>query len=221
MATKYEMIMDLPLFKGVGKDHVSLFLEKTHLNFINFNPGDTVVEEGEDVRMVRFVISGEVNIIHTIGDLGLLVEERAGFGRVLGAARLFGFDTGYPYKVVAATRISIMEFSKEQYMNLINSDRIYLLNYLNYLSLRAQRPTMSTSRYWKGTILNKIRRLIFLLTDPNCKSVKILGDDFALAQYCGCTSEEIDAWKDRLSASGFAECDEDTVNIFSRSAFLE
>lgn len=221
MATMYEMIMDLPLFKGVGKEQVSLFLEKTHVNFRNYNGGEEIVERGEEVRMVRFVISGEVNILHEISDIDLKVEERAGFGRVLGAARLFGFDTGYPYRVVAATRASILEFSKDQYMNLLNSDRIYLLNFLNYLSLRAQRSVMSLSRYGRGDIGSRVRQMVFLLTDQGAKTVRILGDDFTLAQYCGCTSDEVDAWKASLERLQIAECDEDTIKINSRSLFLE
>ncbi|MDE6143106.1 MAG: cyclic nucleotide-binding domain-containing protein, partial [Muribaculaceae bacterium] len=132
--------MDLPLFKGVGKDHISLFLEKTNIGFHNYESGERIVETGDVVRMVRFIISGEVRIIHRLEEASLTVEERCGFGKVLGADRLFGMETGYPYDVVAVGKTSVMEFSKEQYINLLHSDNIYMLNFFNYLSLRAQRP---------------------------------------------------------------------------------
>ncbi len=220
MATMYEMIMDLPLFKGVGKDHISLFLEKTNIGFRNYNGGEILADIGESVRMVRFVISGEVNIIHRLEDVGVTVEERAGFGRVLGADRLFGLDTGYPYRAVAVTRTSIMEFSKEQYINLLHSDNIYMLNFFNYLSLRAQRPVDAIKRYCNGTINSRVRQLVCVLTEPGAKGVVINGSDEALAEYCDTTEEYIREWKHEIQMEMFAECDSETIRILSRGRFL-
>lgn len=216
----YEMIMDLPLFKGVGKDHISLFLEKTNIGFRNYNGGEILADIGESVRMVRFVISGEVNIIHRLEDVGVAVEERAGFGRVLGADRLFGLDTGYPYRAVAVTRTSIMEFSKEQYINLLHSDNIYMLNFFNYLSLRAQRPVDAIKHYCNGTINSRVRQLVCVLTDPGAKGVVINGSDEALAEYCDTTEESIREWKHEIQMEMLAECDSETIRILSRGRFL-
>ena len=101
MSTMYEMIMDLPLFKGVGKDQVSLFLEKTNVGFSNYNDGDTVIALGEEATMVKFVISGSVKIIHSLASCPIMIEEYCDPGRVLGADRLFGMTTGYPFWVKA------------------------------------------------------------------------------------------------------------------------
>lgn len=220
MATMYEMIMDLPLFKGVGKDHISLFLEKTNIGFRNYNGGEILADIGESVRMVRFVISGEVNIIHRLEDVGVTVEERAGFGRVLGADRLFGLDTGYPYRAVAVTRTSIMEFSKEQYINLLHSDNIYMLNFFNYLSLRAQRPVDAIKHYCNGTINSRVRQLVCVLTEPGAKGVVINGSDESLAEYCDTTEEYIREWKHEIQMEMLAECDSETIRILSRGRFL-
>lgn len=220
MTTMYEMIMDLPLFKGVGKDHISLFLEKTNIGFRNYNGGEILADIGEAVRMVRFVISGEINIIHRLEDVGVTVEERTGFGKVLGADRLFGLDTGYPYRAVAATRTSIMEFSKEQYINLLHSDNIYMLNFFNYLSLRAQRPVDAIKRYCHGSINSRVRQLLCVLTDPGAKGVVINGSDEALAEYCDSTEEAIREWKHEIQMEMLAECDSETIRILSRGRFL-
>jgi cyclic nucleotide-binding domain len=221
MTTMYEMIMDLPLFKGVGKDHVSLFLEKTNIGFRNYNGGEVLADVGEAVRMVRFVISGEINIIHRLEGAGVTVEERTGFGKVLGADRLFGLDTGYPYKAVAVTRTSIMEFSKEQYINLLHSDNIYMLNFFNYLSLRAQRPVDAMKRYCHGGIGSRVRQLVCVLTDPGAKGVVVNGSDEALAEYCATTEEAIRDWKHKIRMEMLAECDSETIRILSRGRFLE
>lgn len=221
MATMYEMIMDLPLFKGVSKDHVSQFLEKTNIGFRNYHGGEIIADIDQQVRMVRFVISGEVNIVHPVEDAGISVEERAAFGKVLGADRLFGIDTNYPYKAIAIDKSSIMEFSKEQYVNLLQTDRIYMLNFFNYLSLRAQRPIDSVMRYCRGDIMSRLCQLVCVMTDPVAKSVTINGSNEALGRYCSASILDIHSLKQRLTDEGIAECDANAIFIRSRERFLD
>ncbi len=221
MSTMYEMIMDLPLFKGVSKDQVSLFLEKTHIGFKNYSVGEILAEMGEPVNMVRFVISGDISLIHPLDGVGITIEERSGFGKVLGADRLFGMATGYPYNAVAKTKTSIMEFSKAQYVNLLHSDRIYMLNFFNYLSLRAQRPIDSSVKYCHGDIMSRMCLLVSMMTEPAAEEIVIRGDSEALADYCNCDEATVNAWKNMLVKENLADCDSSCVRIKTRAGFLD
>ena len=221
MSTMYEMIMDLPLFKGVSKDQVSLFLEKTHIGFQNYNVGETLAAMGEPVNMVRFVISGDICLIHPLAGVGITIEERSGFGKVLGADRLFGMATGYPYTAVAKTKTSIMEFSKAQYVNLLHSARIYMLNFFNYLSLRAQRPVDSSVKYCHGDIMSRMCMLVSMMTEPAAEEIVIRGEAEAIADYCNCDEQAVNAWRNMLVRAGLADCDSSSVRIKSRMEFLE
>lgn len=221
MDSMYEMIMDLPLFKGVSKDQISLFLEKTHIGFSNYSVGDVLAEPGEPVGMVRFVISGDLSIIHPLDGAGITVEERSGFGKVLGADRLFGLAPGYPYKAVAKTKTSVMEFSKAQYVNLLHSDRIYMLNFFNYLSLRAQRPVDSMTKFCHGDIMSRISLLVSVMTDPMADEIVIRGDNEAFASYCNSDEESVAHWRNMLCRVGLADCDREAIRIKSRREFLE
>lgn len=221
MASMYEMIMDLPLLKGVGKEQISYFLEKTNVNFLNYNDGEVIADYDEAVQMVRFVITGEVEIIHSLESSSMSVKERAGFGKVLGAERLFGITTGYPYKVYSIGRSSVMEFSKEQYVNLLYSDRIYMLNFFNYLSLRAQRPVESLMLYSHGDIRGRLCELVSMLTDPGAKGVEVKGTDEALGVYCGKTPDEIAEWKRVMTEAGIICGTPGGISIKSRRIFLD
>lgn len=217
----YEMLMDLPLFKGVGKDQISCFLEKTNIDFLNYSDSATVVDCGDPVKMIKFVISGRVRIIHPLDSASISVEEIAGFGRVLGAERLFGITTGYPYRVEALGKTSVMEFSKEQYVNLLHSDRIYILNFFNYLSLRAQRPVEAMMHYSHDDIRSRLCVLISMLTDPGSAGLAINATDEALAGYCGKTREEVSAWKGAAQEAGLITVSEGCIRIRSRMEFLD
>lgn len=215
------MLMDLPLFKGVGKDQISYFLEKTNIDFLNYPDSATVVDSGDPVKMIKFVISGRVRIIHPLDSASISVEEIAGFGRVLGAERLFGITTGYPYRVEALGKTSVMEFSKEQYVNLLHSDRIYILNFFNYLSLRAQRPVEAMMHYSHDDIRSRLCVLISMLTDPGSAGLAINATDEALAGYCGKTREEVSAWKGAAQEAGLITVSEGCIRIRSRMEFLD
>lgn len=217
----YEMLMDLPLFKGVGKDQISYFLEKTNIDFLNYSDSATVVDCGDPVKMIKFVISGRVRIIHPLDSASMSVEEIAGFGRVLGAERLFGITTGYPYRVEALGKTSVMEFSKEQYVNLLHSDRIYILNFFNYLSLRAQRPVEAMMHYSHDDIRSRLCVLISMLTDPGSAGLAINATDEALAGYCGKTREEVSSWKGAAQEAGLITVSEGCIRIRSRMEFLD
>lgn len=217
----YEMLMDLPLFKGVGKDQISYFLEKTNIDFLNYPDSATVVDSGDPVKMIKFVISGRVRIIHPLDSASMSVEEIAGFGRVLGAERLFGITTGYPYRVEALGKTSVMEFSKEQYVNLLHSDRIYILKFFNYLSLRAQRPVEAMMHYSHDDIRSRLCVLISMLTDPGSSGLAINATDDALAGYCGKTREEVSAWKESAQEAGLITVSDGCIRVRSRMEFLD
>ncbi|MDE5887200.1 MAG: hypothetical protein K2H46_06400 [Muribaculaceae bacterium] len=220
MASMYETLMDLPLFKGVGKDHISQFLEKTPLIFTNYQKGEEISTPGEEVKMIKFIIKGEVRICNTLDSLDLTVEERSGTGRVLGADRLFGISTGYPFKIIADEQTSIMQFKKEQYVNLLYSDRIYMLNFFNYLSLRAQRPTEAVSTYAEGDITGILRRMVAILTDPVAREISIRGTRENLACYCGVDVDKLVNWEKDMEDAGMVIREPGKLVIPSRDNFL-
>lgn len=220
MATMYEMIMDLPLFKGVSKNQVSSFLEKTNVGFCNYQSGDVVIGVGDEVAMVKFVISGSVRIIHKLESLPIVIEETCDVGTVLGAERLFGISTGYAYEVVASGKLSIMQFSKEQYLNLLHSDRIYMLNFFNYLSLRAQRPVDALSQYSRGDLRSRISVLISVMTHHHSRDITLTMNDETLAKFGDTGVEAVMEWKDAAKRMELIRCKGDKIKIVSRRGFL-
>lgn len=170
MATMYETIMDLPLFKGVSKDHVSMFLEKTNLHFENFKADDIIVKPGEMVTGLKYVIKGSVATIY-INDIdGMRVSSVSSIGTVIGAGRLFGRHPRSRCTIKALSQTSIMEFSKEQYVNLLNSDPIYLLNFFNYLSLHCQR-SVDIALDYPQTLLGRLGMIVNSLTEADSNSI--------------------------------------------------
>lgn len=142
MSTMYETIQGLPLFKGTTSEQISQFLEKTNVEFYNFNPSDILIEAGRQCTHIRFIISGIVKSYLKVAGGAAALCSLHGEGTVLCPSRLFGLYTEYDHEVIAITEGSLMQIRKDQYFNLIQSDPIYLLNYINYLSYRDRKSVV-------------------------------------------------------------------------------
>lgn len=197
MASMYEIIMDLPLFKGVGKDQVSQFLEKTPIEIINYKRGDVVMSEDQNVDLLCFILKGKVSIRHEISSLGLKIIEIRGEKTVMGANRLFGIHRQRKYRVMAESDVSIMQFGKESYMDLLGSNRIYLLNFFNYLSALGQRNIEAVMEIKKNDIESKLKLLVSGLTQSGALRIEIEGREENVADFCGCSIERLREWKEK------------------------
>lgn len=217
----YETIMDLPLFKGVSKDQVSNFLAKTHLQFLNYKSGETILTPDESCVSLRYILTGDARITHSSPDGTLTIAETATTGTVLGADRLFGLNREYGIRVTALSPVSVMEFSKEQYMNLLNSDRIYMFNLLNYLSLRAQRPADLLLSSGDGSLAFSIALWLSILTLPTSSDITVTASAATLSAHTNIPMARLRRECDQLESEGLIRRNGDVITVCDRWALLQ
>lgn len=216
----YETIMNLPLFKGVSREQVSLFLEKTHLHFYKYMDGEAIVSPNDLVKGLKCIMGGNAVVKHFLPAESLEIHEILGKENVLGADRLYGLNTRYRNEVSALGETSIMEFSKEQYQELLKRNPIYMINFLNYLSSRAQRPAMVFNALTPDSMLGKCAMYVSLLTDRAAGRIII-------RSALGMTLKERLETKgnaqiiETLIESGILSFDGNDFTIFSRNEFLD
>lgn len=217
----YETIMDLPLFKGTGRDDVSAFLEKTNVHFQKFDAPRVIVSPGEPVRDVKFIIAGRVTLIHE-ADGGLMeVQETLRRGHIIGAEYLYGLETCYPYKAKVAGTASIMQFSKERYFSLLQTNHVYMLNFLNYLSARAQRPRKALLTLNPDSLGGRLAVWVATLTTPGSLEVTLKCSRERLSVITGLPLKEVDHALFALRDAGLVELGREKIQIVSRRRFLE
>lgn len=175
MRSMYETIMDLPLFKGVGKDHVSMFVEKTQIHFHKYAPGDIIADYKDYVTSLKFILSGKVAMSSKCLGGAITVTSEVRGNMVLGATRLFGLRPQYKRQVMALTDTGVMAFSKEKYMDLLRSDPIYMLNFANYLSMFIQQREEVTSNMGASGILRVLAEWILAHTLKESREIQVIG----------------------------------------------
>ena len=217
----YETIMDLPLFKGTGRDDVPAFLEKTDVQFQKYDSPRVIVSPGEPVRDVKFIISGRVNLIHESVQGLMVVQETLRRGHIIGAEFLYGLDTSYPYKAKVAGEASIMQFSKERYFSLLQTHPVYMLNYMNYLSVRAQRPRKALLSLDPASLGGRLAIWVATLTTPGSLEVTLKCSREQLGALAGVAAKEVDKALYALRDAGLVELGREKIQIVSRRRFLE
>lgn len=222
MHTMYERLMTLPIFKGVGPEQLSLFLEKTHLDFDNYEAGGVIADYGEECEGLKCVLSGRIRVVHNLsGGRAKLIAEY-GPGKVLGLERLYGMDTRFGHVVRALTECGTMSFSKQQYMSLVQNNNICLINFLNYLSLRAQRVEHSVEKLYANTLIGRMATILSLLTSRDSSRI-IIKNIYDMSDFK--TEDELLVYRrdlETLSEKNLISIkDNNTVEVLSRSALID
>lgn len=156
--------MQLPLFQGVSTQQISALIEKMPFHFLKFSDGESIVSEGDNCTHVRFVVSGKVRVSMQFNNLQVAVEQTLEAPNVLGPDYLFGLDTIYPFNVKAMGECGIMQLRKADYITMLQTDKVFLFNILNYLSRNSQRFTAGLLAMKQGSVTERIALLISILT---------------------------------------------------------
>nr|WP_304972367.1 hypothetical protein [uncultured Muribaculum sp.] len=62
MDSMYEILMGLPLFKGVSREKISEIVEKAKFHFLKYLEGESLVAAHEACTHIKFIISGSVRL---------------------------------------------------------------------------------------------------------------------------------------------------------------
>ncbi len=217
----YETIMSLPLFYGISHDHVSRFVAKTHLSFYNYAAGEIITDPGDSSDQLLIIVSGKVRITHTKAAGALTIEEVCTRGRILGAERLFGLRLAYPFRAEALEPTGIMSFSKDEYLNLLRSETIYMVNYINFLAVRAQRPLDFVMKKNSASLLDYLAAWLLIFTEPKAESYLLRCSRKDLITLTNLDEERIVREGRQLEEMGLIRRGEGMVHILDRQSIIE
>lgn len=169
----FELLMQLPLFQGVSIDTLSRLVEKYRLHFLKYQDGETVVAAGDACTHVRFIVSGEVRVTTCCRRLNVKLSQTLAAPHVLGPDSLFGVDTTYPFTAQAVGSCGVMQMAKADYVTLLQTDKVFLFNILNYLSRGAQLLTSSVLGVGPSDVCERLVHWVEALTTRTSREVTI------------------------------------------------
>lgn len=166
MESMFDILMGLPLFKGVSRDCMAKTVGTAKFHFLKYTPGAEIFRAGQPCNDIAFIISGTVRMTISNPDGRFSVSQSLLAQDVISPEFLFGKVTSYPCDVYAVDTVSILLISKTDYVNILLSDTVFLFNYLNLLSMNAQKAVEGILAVSTGSVQERIAFWISALTQP-------------------------------------------------------
>jgi len=161
------------LFEGVPADEISEFVREFSCEEKSYLKGEGIFSPERFERVLGVVLSGRIAVTK-----GRLSVSELSVGSLFGAAALFNNEPEYASTLTAKTAATVLYFSQEAILTLINRDERIRMNYIRYLSARIR--FLSEKVDTLGEISSEKRLARFLLKNADDKG-----------QVSGCNFSEI------------------------------
>lgn len=217
----YEILLGLPLFKGVSRERISEIVGMSKFHFLKYLPGETIVSAGEPCTHIKFIISGQARFSVANADGRFTVSQTLDAPDVIAPEFLFGSATTYPCSGTAIEPTGILQISKADYLKILNTDQIFLFNYLNTLSMNAQKATQGILAVTTGNLEERIAFWIVALTQRRGHDIALTCRQRDLYSLFGVQRTSFIATLDSMRERGIITYDQNEIRINSRQELLE
>lgn len=209
----YQQLMQLPLFQGVGSDKITALVEKLPFHFLKLRNGEQVFAAGDPCTHIKFIVSGKVRLEMPFRNLRISLLQTLSTPHVLAPEYLFGIENSYPYTAVAQGDCGILQLRKGDYIKMVNSDKVFLFNILNYLSTASQRTISSAISVTDGSVAERLAALIDTLTVAGATQVQLVFKQKDLCSLLGTQRTTLVATLDKLCDEGIIEYESGSLSV--------
>ena len=163
-------LANVSLFKGLNSQEISDCLRKVDFKIKDYKKNEIVFFRGDILKQVIIIINGTTHGEMQKFNGDTIVINQMKSGEVLASAFLFGNDNIFPVDLVTLENSKFLLFDKEKYLNLIQSDKRLLLNFINEISNKSQ---LLSKRIWFNFTHKTIEEKILSYINENAKNNKI------------------------------------------------
>ena len=220
MNSMYQQLMQLPLFQGVSTDKITVLVEKLPFHFLKYRSGEKIVAAGDPSTHIRFIVSGRVRTVMNTTRLKVSIEQTLSTSHVLAPEYLFGRDNAYPFTAFADGPCGILQLLKGDYIKMINADKVFLFNILNYLSSGSQRGIAMALAARDGSVDERLAMLMNVLTVTGATDIVLKYKQKDLCSLLGTQRTTLIAMLDRLSEQEILEYDSTELRILDMDGLL-
>lgn len=221
MENMYELLMGLPLFGGVTYDRMLEVVGNTKLHFLKYLKDQTFITEGDPCTHLKFLISGSARISISNSDGRFVVSQTLTAPDVIAPDYIFGRTTLYPCNAIALEPTGVLQIAKADYMKILNSDQIFLFNFLNMLSMNAQKAVDGVLSIATGNLEERIAFWIVALTQKSGTDITLTCRQRDLYSLFGVQRSSFISVLDKMKDAGMIDYTQSEIRILNRRALLE
>lgn len=168
----FDTLLELPMFRGVSREKIAEVVGRSKFHFLKFGADSEVVRFGEKCTHLKFILRGRIRLTTAAPDNNYSISQTLEGPDVVLPDFLFGRVTSYPSTGKSLTEVSMLQIEKSDYLKILAEDNVFLLNYLNYLSMDAQK-NMGVLALSGLDIEKRIAFRIIALTQASGKEIEL------------------------------------------------
>lgn len=213
-------LMELPLFHGVSNERMSEIVGRIKLNFLKYPQGAVIINAGDNNTHLQFVLNGSVrsSIVNTDGRFS--VSQTLSAPDVIAPDFLFGRKTVSPSTVTALSTVNILSIAKGDYLEILKSDQVFMLNYLNLLSLNAQKAVQGVLAITTGSIEERVALWIVSLTQPRGTDIVLSCRRRDIYAFFGLQRSAFFASLEKMKEKGLIDYTTTDIKVLDRRGLL-
>ncbi len=173
MDNMFDKLLHLPLFQGISHERLEETIEKIPFHFLKFKKGERIIDAGDPCTHVRFVVSGRILMEYESINLKFKITHELTSPEVIAPDYLFGLDTCYPFSTYALEECGILQLAKQDYVTMLQSDKIFLYNILNYLSRNSQSRKSQLLNMTNASVVDRIAMLVSAFTTQQSSNITL------------------------------------------------
>lgn len=217
----YELLAGIPLFSGVTKETMTRMVGSTKFHFLKYQPGERMIEPGDPCTHIKFLISGTARVSIANADGRFTVSQTLVAPDVIAPEYVFGRHTNYPCLVTAIQPAGILQIDKSEYLKILNSDHIFLINYLNMLSTNAQKAVDGVLAVAAGSLEERIAFWIVALTQRGGTDIVLSCRHRDLYSLFGVQRSSFIATLDSMKQKGVIDYRQNEISVVDRRALID
>ena len=158
------------LFKGLNPDKIAKCLTEADFKIKEYKKNEIVFFRGDILKKIIIIVKGTARgeMQKFNGDTIVINQMKA--GEVLASAFLFGKNNVFPVDLIALENSEFLFLDKEKYLDLIQSDKRLLLNFIREISNKSQ---YLSKRIWFNCTHKTIEEKVLSYIKENAQDDKI------------------------------------------------
>ncbi|MFZ4455308.1 MAG: Crp/Fnr family transcriptional regulator [Bacteroidales bacterium] len=216
-----DILLQTPIFQGVSKSKLTTCLEKHCVEFLKFQSGEKIVSVGEEFTHIKFLISGKMLNVTGNKAGNLLVKELYAAPNLISGNYIFGIETHSICTSIAQTDVGVMQIAKEDFLELLRKEQIFMINYLNFLSARSQSYFNTMMSISTGELNERFAQWVLLLTHKKAEEIVLSIRLDEMAKLLGDSRDNLHLMLQDLKKKKLLTFNENEIKIVNRHALAD
>ena len=217
----YDKLLELPLFRGATRERMSEIVGSCRFDFVKYSAGETIISKGDACKDLGFVLSGSVRATLTQDGNPYALHQTFKENAVIAPEYMFGRLTVYPLAIAAIDDVSMLRIPKNDFTKILNSDSVFLFNFVNMVCMLAQKNFDGIVSVTSGNPVQALAYWAYIATFSSSYDIVYECPPEMLSHTMGVSEEETMRILNDLKTDGIIDYNLSEVKIIDRNRLLK